>query len=408
MLVTNAGTHPELQHVARELAVRGSLSGYRTSLGWSDSSPVMTSAWARPMRKVVGRRTLRGIPVDKIERRGTLLEIGHLLAIQKPYWSVARRLIRERTEWFDRLVARELRRGEVPDLVIAQATGARAILAAAARRGIPTVLNCPIAHHRWMERHLAAEAERNPEWAATLQHHDLDEDWADRLDEEISLASVLVVASNFAAETYVAAGVDRARMLTVPLGVSLPAEVGDALRDPHHGLRVLFVGMLTQRKGLSYLVDAFEAADLPEGSRLVLAGRPIGDAAAICARHPRIDLLGQLTKSDLDDVYRKADVFALPSLVEGFGLVGLEAMARGLPTVVSTHTFGADIIRDGIDGYVVPAGEVEPLAAALTELGSSPDLRARMGKAAAARARAFSWDAYGSRMVGVLQDAGLL
>ncbi|MGY1711351.1 glycosyltransferase family 4 protein [Geodermatophilus sp. SYSU D00758] len=343
-----------------------------------------------------------------IERHGVLLEIGHQLAIRKPWWALATRLVRERTEWFDRAVARELRRGDAPDLVIAQATGARAILEAASRRGVPTVLNCPIAHHRWMERYLAAEAERRPEWVGTLQHHDLEADWADRLDEEIASASVLVVASSFSAGTYVAAGVDPDRILTVPLGVHLPEGKVQLPRSPGLGVRILFAGMLTQRKGLAQLIEAFQAADLPEGSRLVLAGKPIGDAADVCGRHPRVDVLGPLSKSALDDEYRTADVFVLPSLVEGFGLVGLEAMARGLPTVVTTHTFGDDIIRHGVDGFVVPAGEAEPLAAVLTELGASAELRARVGEAAAVRARDFSWETYGSRMVGALEAAGLV
>ncbi|MGY1736600.1 glycosyltransferase family 4 protein [Geodermatophilus sp. SYSU D00684] len=408
VLVANMGTHPELQHAARELAAQGLLSGYRTSLGWSEDGRMARGRLPGPARSMVDRRLLAGLSPQVVRRRGAALELAYQVFIRTRYRRTASRFLHARTMRFDRAVARELARRARPDLVLAQGTGATALLTAADRRGIPTVLNCPIAHHRWMERYLADEPARNPAWAGTLQHHVLDETWADHLDEELSLASVLLVASSFCASTYIAEGVDPSKIRILPLGVDLPEDVPERPVRPDGPLRVLFAGMLTQRKGLSYLFEAFEAADLPAGSRLVLAGRPIGDAADVCRRYPWVDVLGSLPKGELEAEYRRADVFVLPSLIEGFGLVGIEAMAHGLPVVVSTHTFGEDVVSDGKEGFVVPAGEAAPLARALTELGRSPELRAQMGRAAAERARDFTWDAYGTRLVEVLRSADLL
>ncbi|MGY1774393.1 glycosyltransferase family 4 protein [Geodermatophilus sp. SYSU D00804] len=258
-----------------------------------------------------------------------------------------------------------------------------------------------------MERFLSKEAVENPAWSGTLQHHELDAAWAQRLDEEIQRASFLLVASTFSASTYVAEGVDPERIVVVPLGAEFPSE--QPLKIPRAGgVRYLFAGQLTQRKGLSHLVDAFAEAQLPPGSVLQLAGAPVGDAAELCARVPGVELLGLLSPPALDEVYRSADVFVLPSLVEGFGLVGLEAMARGLPTIVSSHTFAEDVIEPGEDGYVFPVGDVATLRRLMEQLGASTDARARMGRAGAEKASRFTWDHYGRRLMHELRARQLI
>ena len=124
--------------------------------------------------------------------------------------------------------------------------------------------------------------------------------------------------------------------------------------------RIVFVRQITQRKGISYLVEAFKRASIPK-SELVLLGRPIGSVDP-WAQIPGVKHVPLMPRSQLPAVYANADVYVLPSLVEGFGLTGLEAMASGLPVVLSEHTFGSDVITDGVDGYVVPIRDPESIA----------------------------------------------
>jgi glycosyltransferase involved in cell wall biosynthesis len=93
------------------------------------------------------------------------------------------------------------------------------------------------------------------------------------------------------------------------------------------------------------------------------------------------------------------DVFVLPSLVEGFPLTALEAMASGIPTIVSENTFGSDVVHDGRNGYVVPIRDVDAIVDRLETLAADDDLRARMGAEARVTAEQFSWDAFGRRLV---------
>ena len=90
-------------------------------------------------------------------------------------------------------------------------------------------------------------------------------------------------------------------------------------------------------------------------------------------------------------MYRNADVLVLPSLVEGSALVVLEAMASGLPVIV-TPNVGADAVRDGVEGFVVPIRSPEAVACRLEELASDDSLRVAMGKAARTAALGCHWD----------------
>src|SRR4029077_855471 len=159
---------------------------------------------------------------------------------------------------------------------------------------------------------------------------------------------------------------------------------------------VTFVGQIGQRKGLSYLLDGFEAAGIPQ-SELLLVGRPIGGTAT-WRNLENVRHLPQQPRSALPEVYGRTDVFVLPSLVEGFGLTPLEAMSCGKPVIVSDHTFGRDVIEDGVNGFVVPIRDSEAIADRLKLLGSDPTYRSRMGEAARRTAEGYSWATFGDRV----------
>ena len=94
-------------------------------------------------------------------------------------------------------------------------------------------------------------------------------------------------------------------------------------------------------------------------------------------------------------MYRAADVFVFPTLLEGLGLVVLEAMACGLPVIVTPR--GPDeVVRDGVDGYVVPAGDSNAIIEALERLYSDAELRLQLGRNARLQAERWSWARYAS------------
>ena len=98
-----------------------------------------------------------------------------------------------------------------------------------------------------------------------------------------------------------------------------------------------------------------------------------------------------------------ADVFVFPSLFEGSAVVTYEALASGLPTLVTPEA--GSVVREGSEGFLVPPADVEALAEAMERLGSDPALRESMAVAARARAEEFDWPRYHLALIGALADA---
>ena len=194
---------------------------------------------------------------------------------------------------------------------------------------------------------------------------------------------------------------DAERVHVIPLAAALPQAQTDPderlgrLKVPHP--YVLFVGTLEPRKNLVRLVRAYRRAVAHGGfpHALVLVG-PLGwqtDALLREIRAPgpgEVVLTGGASPEQLDALYRGADLFAYPSLYEGFGLPVLEAMARGVPSIVSASSSLPEVAGDA--AHLVNAGSVHGIASAIERLLSDTAEAERLAKAGLARAEEFSWD----------------
>jgi len=197
-----------------------------------------------------------------------------------------------------------------------------------------------------------------------------------RLARPILQRAVVVVAgSRVLAEDARALGARDVRV--VPTGVPIPPEVVPAEEPPH----ILFVGRLSEEKGVLELADAARGLPLVVAGSGHLASRIVG-------------VVGPVPPRELGRFYDRAAVVAVPSRREGYGLVAREAMAHGRPVVASAVGGLLEAIEDGVNGVLVPALDVPALRGALEELLADPARRARLGEAARAYAlRHFSRDA---------------
>lgn len=187
---------------------------------------------------------------------------------------------------------------------------------------------------------------------------------------------------------------------------ALDTAIADQLARPAPGRRpgrrpgrltALWVGQAGYRKGLDVALAAVAQAraDLP-GLRLRVAGVPAGKAA------DGVDWLGVVPPDGMADVYRDADLFIFPTRYESFGLVVIEAMAAGLPVIVS-DVISANIVTDGRNGVVVSGHQPSDYAAALRRL-ASPAVRAVIAEASAEDARRFRVDLFGARYAAVAES----
>lgn len=266
--------------------------------------------------------------------------------------------------------------------------------ALAARRRGPAVVLEPHAPHP--VHHLATAAPLLRRHGFT--YHFPDQQILDRIERTLAVAALIVCSSEATRASYLAVGFPEDRLVTVHLGCD-PAVFTPAAEPPQR-CRFLFAGREPARKGFFDLAVAARA--LAPASELVCTGPARAELVeATAGVRARVTFLGGVPADHFPAVLRDATALVLPSLSENFGLVVLEAMAAGLPVVVSDRVGAADLIVDGVNGLVVPAGDPDALAEALRRLEGDAELRARLGTVARSTAEANTWVAYGDRLAAV-------
>ena len=208
---------------------------------------------------------------------------------------------------------------------------------------------------------------------------------------ELALADAIVAPSPKVVESLLNEGVDGAKILPSSFGWDPQRVPADLWLKPHRPGEpvVLFIGRGCLRKGIHLLLRAWEKLD--RRARLLIAGQidpQISERFAGLLARPDVQCLGY--RRDISAVLAQADVFAFPSLEEGGPQVSYEALAVGLPALVSPMGAGA-VVRDGVEGLVLAPHDLDDWVAALRRLIDDADLRHTLGQAGVARAREFTW-----------------
>lgn len=233
----------------------------------------------------------------------------------------------------------------------------------------------------------------NKEWELSLPPEDFE-----RLTAESRMADHWIAASGFTSETLIESGVPAERIHVTPYGADLERFRPCPKRRAQRGegrLRLLFVGTINQRKGIKYLLDAVEMIHSPL-VELVVCGRVVDDLPAFKNFHGSLEVWPSVSSERLVEAYQTSDIFVFPSLAEGFGHVLLEAMACGLPVVSTNRTAARELVREGVDGFLVAPGSSVELASRLELFLKDRTLAARMGAAARLRAEEFTWPRFRS------------
>lgn len=394
-------THPtgnaNVRHAALGLARAGLLAEFWTCLAVDPAA-----GWLRLLPAGVAAQIRRRAVPDELQpfaHSRAWREIVRLAASR----AGSGRLTRHETGRFcvdaiyrdlDRAVADRLKHGQFSG-VYAYEDGAATAFATARSRGLATFYDQPIGYWRAARRILTEEAEREPEWAGTIVGNRDSAAKTERKDDELRHADVVFAATSFTKATLSEHPGFAAPVHVLPYGA--PPTATDAPRSPYAAparpLRVLYVGSLGQRKGLSYL---FAAAKLAGHSiaLTVVGTKPAEPCPALERALAEHRWIASLPHARVLDEMRRSDVLVFPSLFEGFGLVILEAMAQGVPVITTAHTAGPDIIADGVDGFIVPIRDATAIAARLAKLHDDRDRLAAMGTAARAKAATFTWAAY--------------
>jgi len=216
--------------------------------------------------------------------------------------------------------------------------------------------------------------------------------------EEYKLADYVIVPSEFARNSFKDQGFDMKKVFVLPYGVD--STKFKSREKPKDKFRVLFVGQISLRKGVPYLLEAWKKLAL-KNAELVLVGKVFPEMNSIlkqyCQEMRNISVKGFVPYSKMSEEYNSVNLFVFPSLEEGSALVTYEAMACGLP-VITTFNSGSQI-REGKEGFVVPIRNFEIIAERMNYFYKNPNAIITMGNAGIKRAKEFTWENYGKRLI---------
>ncbi len=405
VLLSHPTGNANVAAVAAALEQEQLLAAYFTCIHWNPDS-FRARLVPGGLRRTLDRRARVQLPASRIHTRparelmrNLLLRAGkkHLVTGDHRLFSIDS-VYRD----LDRHVARHL--SDFPTLraVYAYEDGALDHFRAAGARGLRRIYDLPIGYWRASRAIAVEEAARRPQWAATLHALADNAEKCARKDEELSLADAVLVPSSFVRRTLDAAPVAAKQVVVAPFGVPAAISAPRPLTPASQPLRVLFVGGLSQRKGVADLVEAVES--LGSAVTLTLIGRrPTDDCPALnaaCARHRWIPTLAH---SEVLAQMRAHDVFVFPSLFEGLALVLGEAISQGLPVLTTPNSGGEDILRDGIDSFLVPIRAPQAIAEKLLALHQDRQRLKAMSDAALEGAERLTRAGYQQRVVAAVR-----
>jgi glycosyltransferase involved in cell wall biosynthesis len=280
-------------------------------------------------------------------------------------------------------------------------------------------------------RLVAEEMNKHPELAGPAPVYPAA--YYERLRKEWDLANVIVVNSEWSRDALISEGVSPEKIEVLPLayeGEKAPAvnERGSKVEsyagqvesrrlevdgssnteaDARHStldvrrpLNVLWLGQVNVRKGIHYLI---EAARMLEGRNIhfdVVGSIGISDQA-VASAPSNMTFHGSVSRDRSSDYYRKADVFVLPTLSDGFAITQLEAMAYGLPVITTPHC--GKVVEEEKTGFIVPARDAQALAEAVSRFYKDQGLASRMSRDCRATAKSFSIDSYGACLMEIIK-----
>lgn len=394
--MTDSAFRPEPRQIALALSIRDVPFRFHASVYVSLSSPVLKLASALPRRA-------RDRILDTVKRRYEP-EIDERAIRSWLFPDVVRRVGRKLRcnpavtealiDWlFDAVVAGRVQAGT--RIVIASQGGATRTFRRAQRTGSRAVLIASTPH-AGAERELIAVEERRLRLARKPFSTLVLRARTERIQREYQMADLILANSDFTRRDLVAHGIQSSKIVTTPLGVDL------GLFAPRHysvnadATRLVYVGSVSPRKGLWFLADALARMN-GEGASVQcdLYGTAQQDYLRLLRTHSGASVMtyhGPISHHRLADAYENADFFVFPSLSDGFGLVIYEAMACGVPVIV-TDRCGAEV-RHNDNGLVVPAGDSQALYRAIRRMSEDPELRARLAQAGRRAALSSTWERY--------------
>jgi alpha-maltose-1-phosphate synthase len=391
--------HPGKQHspqTALAFQEIGLLAGYHTSVWYKPGK--FPYSWISQAPGGI-RAQIR----TELARRYYLPALNPDLVVQTPWLMALRILIRRcvRSESldnfliyclnrsFDHACAAGLRARTTGDVLIGYEVSSWRSFQYAKKSGIMTILD--LASVAWPCQQELLEAEGiSPQSRRVRKMNHLKQ-------AELELADFILVGSGLAMDSLGKAGIDRGKARVIPYGTDITRFCPKSVYPRKDRLTILYVGAISRHKGVEYLLEMVKQSADP-GLELVMVGG-LGDAAPLLSSYEGLfQHVPFLPQEELVPYYQGADVLVLPSLIEGFGQVTLEAMACGTPVIVTENCGSKEVVQEGVNGFVIPVRDVEALKKKILFFHHHRDQLELFGRAARETAAKFTWEIYRQRV----------
>jgi glycosyltransferase involved in cell wall biosynthesis len=406
MLVVHPFGNANVRAVLAAIEAANRLGKFVTTLGWSSSSPIL-DVLPENLRAEMLRRAY-DLPHYKIKTH-PVREIVRLLAERLGL----RGLTKHETGWasidrvwtrLDEITANYLRENHERlklRTVYAYEDCALRSFELAQEFGMRRVYELPIAYWETAQRLLRTEAERYPEWEPTLGGTRDSQEKLARKTRELDLAEIVVCPSAFVLDSLPENVRCTKQCVIAPFGS--PHMSYESHRTYAKPLRILFAGALSQRKGLADLFAAMKLVNSRD-AELVVMGSAILPMQFYRAQFEHFIYEPPRAHDAVLRLMQSCDILVLPSIVEGRALVQQEAMACGLPLIVTRNAGGEDLIIEGETGFLVPAGDPSAIAEKIEWFLKNRGKLPGMSAAVRAKAAELTWPTYGAKILHAIGD----
>jgi len=321
-----------------------------------------------------------------------------------PYLALSRMRVLSRTisrecEYFDNITFDRHVSRNMPDCEIFVGLSGSALRSGrvAHARGAKYVCDRACTHIRTQHRLVTEEYER---WGSNEKG--VDPRVIALEESEYAEADRITVPSTFSVKSFIDQGVPPSKLRRLSYGVDLTL-FHRVSTPPADKFDILFVGGMSFRKGVPYLLQAYKRLEHSNKS-ITFVG--VSDPSLIKIMKNNdlwpsdARVIGHVPQRELKEIMSRSHVMVLPSIEEGLAMVQAQAMACGCPVIASMHTGAPDIFDDGIEGFIVPIRQADAIAERLQKLADDPTLGSRMGEAGMSRLKLLGgWRAYGDEAI---------
>jgi glycosyltransferase involved in cell wall biosynthesis len=300
-------------------------------------------------------------------------------------------------DMLDRWVAKQIKT-KISDVILIESHQALHTIRKAKKMGIVTFLDRTNSHIELQEKIDSEELKR----LGMKTWHDYKD--TDRGLKEYEEVDFITVPSTFVKKGFIQKGFDPKKIIVVPLGIDTGSFKKVDKKD--NIFRIIYCGGISHRKGIVYLLEAVSSLKL-KNSEVWLIGRVADGMSEILSKYEGLyKIVNYVASYELYKYYSQGSVFVLPSLEDSFGLVIIEAMACGLPAIVTTNTAAGDVVREGLDGFVVSVKDVNALKEKILFFYKNKNMCKDMGNNAIKRVHdQFTDEAFATRMYNALKDS---